>query len=630
MLKSIKVSNSYAIPLCEEEEDWTIECQIFGEIAAEKIVVPLHLLPGHTSLFCSQWSSGQDTEKGNLSTFVMTRPQFQVFKNLLIPYFSNESIAIQMNEEYIYCFSFAKSLQLDCLLQELEKEKMRFLDFGQLFTLLQYQPSYLSFPVFDFFVQPHEMDGTKIGGVVKQAASKFEDCQRYCPQRVVEWPQELLNKVYKIIQQQEEEKYANVALFAVGLGSFGQLGVALANGQESTSSLMNISRHDFHNKKLKAVSAGWFHSIVLTEGGELYSTGSGHKHKHGHLTTSTLTSFTKLTTVTEPIEQISAGGHHSLVLTIKGTVYGFGETDQGQLGGEFLFNSEDSRPDAVEVQCPSLPTQIVLKGDQNLQFSYVCAGGYHSILIDVLGRVYSFGKNTYGQCGRLTQKNKCPPSLITQYQQKEDCIDASPLHFIQAAAGAMHTLLLTNDGQVYGCGDNQYRQLGMKSSKTTSCFLPAYITSLSQYVIQHIVCGYFHSLFLTRSGQVLSCGWSSYGQTGVSPRYHQYIRVPTLIKLDSPVHSMSCGWNHSLLLSEKGEVYAFGEGKYGKILSEHNQCKPVKLTALPHYVPIKQVAAGRGHSLFLIGKPVLRNQIYSFSLQFTDVEVVFHKLLNRI
>lgn len=74
--------------------------------------------------------------------------------------------------------------------------------------------------------------------------------------------------------------------------------------------------------------------------------------------------------------------------------------------------------------------------------------------------------------------------------------------------------------------------------------------SLLPEPIREVVCGYAHSLFLSRSGNVYACGVNRQGQCGVSDE--EEIFTPSLVKFPSQdvrISSASAGFSHSLFLS---------------------------------------------------------------------------------
>lgn len=74
----------------------------------------------------------------------------------------------------------------------------------------------------------------------------------------------------------------------------------------------------------------------------------------------------------------------------------------------------------------------------------LCGGDSHSIAIDQRGYVFAWGRNGEGQIGQ-GYRSKCvtTPSLIEGLRHERA---------VRAAAGASHTLILTEGGRLYAMG----------------------------------------------------------------------------------------------------------------------------------------------------------------------------------
>lgn len=57
------------------------------------------------------------------------------------------------------------------------------------------------------------------------------------------------------------------------------------------------------------------------------------------------------------------------------------------------------------------------------------------------------------------------------------------------------------------------------------------------------------------------------GRLGIGDQFSFNINEPQLIKksLNTPFINVVCGWEHSLALTENGQLYSWGDGKNGKL-----------------------------------------------------------------
>lgn len=146
--------------------------------------------------------------------------------------------------------------------------------------------------------------------------------------------------------------------------------------------------HEKSKEKLKKVASGAHHTLALTTQGKIYAWGDPESGKIGRM----LITRNKNSAALQ-IEKISArdaqdvfaGNHHSFYINSKGNVYGWGLNNHGQLGVGHKENI-------------SLPEQV--KGLQGQNVVMMAGGEHHSIAVTAEGKVYCWGRNDEGQCGR--------------------------------------------------------------------------------------------------------------------------------------------------------------------------------------------------------------------------------------
>ncbi len=123
------------------------------------------------------------------------------------------------------------------------------------------------------------------------------------------------------------------------------------------------------------------------------------------------------------------------------------------------------------------------------QYSNISACGLHSLVCNQDGKVYSFGSNTSGQLGTGDNKMRKTPTLIPLNEK-----------IVSVAGKRFSSLLSTNNGQVYICGNN------------INGSIPKLIHKMNN-IVQ--VSGSSHVLLLTAEGHVYGFGDNSNGQLGL-------------------------------------------------------------------------------------------------------------------
>ena len=178
----------------------------------------------------------------------------------------------------------------------------------------------------------------------------------------------------------------------------------------------------------------------------------------------------------------------------------------------------------------------------------ISAGYHYSLILTNTGQIYAFGRNEYGQLGLGDNIAKNAPTLIPTLNQ-----------IVQIAAGGDHSLVLSNTGQIYAFGYNGDGQLGLGNNYHKN--IPTLIPNLNNML--QISAGLHHSLVLSNTGQIYAFGGNRYGQLGLGNNYHK--NTPTLIPNLNNMIQIAAGGDHSLVLSNTGQIYAFGANNYGQL-----------------------------------------------------------------
>ncbi|RTG84493.1 uncharacterized protein DC041_0000322 [Schistosoma bovis] len=155
--------------------------------------------------------------------------------------------------------------------------------------------------------------------------------------------------------------------------------------------------------KIKSISCGLGFLLCLTFSGQVFSQGIGSR---GQLGLGDLTDKTELTIIEAlqilTVTQIAAGNWHSVCLTDTGDVYTWGWNEHGQLGHRSLgiSNKSNSITEKERESCVSvlaLPTPVDFP--DNVSISQIACGGCHTACLTEDGILFCFGCNKFGQLG---------------------------------------------------------------------------------------------------------------------------------------------------------------------------------------------------------------------------------------
>lgn len=116
----------------------------------------------------------------------------------------------------------------------------------------------------------------------------------------------------------------------------------------------------------------------------------------------------------------------------------------------------------------------------------VKCGGEHTIVLSVMGRVYTFGHGYTGQLGLGNTKNFDRPKLVRSLANKT---------VVQIAAGWSHSMALTSQNNLYVTGCGKYGELGLRDNENRKTFV--LLESASALNITNIFAGGHHSWLTT-------------------------------------------------------------------------------------------------------------------------------------
>ena len=314
------------------------------------------------------------------------------------------------------------------------------------------------------------------------------------------------------------------------------------------------------------IEGGYLHSLALRSDGTVWAWGNNDNGQLGDGTTtdkSTAVQVIGLSGITD----IAGGYSHSLALKNDGTVWAWGNNDYGQLG------DGTTAPATTAVQVIGLS-----------EVKAIACGGSHSLALKTDGTVWAWGSNFYRQLGDNV------PVYALRY---EKAVQVSGLNCIIAIAGGYnHSLALREDRTVWAWGKNDNGQLG--DGTTTDNAAVVKVSGLSE--ITDIAGGYEHSLALRDDGTVWAWGNNSSGQLGDGTTTDKTTAVQASGL--GEIKAIMSGYYHSLALKTDGTVWAWGSNDYGQ-LGDGTTTDKTTAVQVSGLSGITATAGGGSHSLSL-------------------------------
>jgi hypothetical protein len=118
-------------------------------------------------------------------------------------------------------------------------------------------------------------------------------------------------------------------------------------------------------------------------------------------------------------------------------------------------------------------------------------------------------------------------------------------------------------GLLFTWGAGADGRLGHETSNDV--YEPCQVQALSNRFIVQISCGYLHSAVISNSGELITFGFNGYGQLGLGTLETKYCPCVVGNLLGRRVVDVACGAFHTVCILENGEIFSMGMGNKGQL-----------------------------------------------------------------
>ncbi len=393
-----------------------------------------------------------------------------------------------------------------------------------------------------------------------------------------------------------------------------------------------------------------------------------------------------------PIQLIFLSETHTLLLNNKGHIFTFGWNENGQCGiNPYLTYRNYILENLKEKKIfPNLNYSNAKMPNLNRKYTFgrienCLLGNGYTILLNKEGNLFGFGNNEKGELGFGNNKNedlnnRFYPKIIlfknnflnndyVKYinstgnlniiltnnselylyliSKKIDLIQPRKLYFgqniqiKQISCGKNFYIILDKNGILYSagtnffneCGNNNYNNYNKKNNNNNENNLlsPKEIIGFRKFndnIIQ-IKCGFKHVICLSNKGNVYTFGNNSFGQLGIKNKTFNDI-----YKIDKCgfIIQINAGFRNSIIMNDKREIYYFG------ILSEDNKnlngeikmfnfnIKSLEISNLNQFQPVRILSKfNSSFSIFYVTFADIRN----FNKEYNNI-INIYEILNLL
>lgn len=239
-------------------------------------------------------------------------------------------------------------------------------------------------------------------------------------------------------------------------------------------------------------------------------------------------------------------------------------------------------------------------GEKHKVVDIACGYGFTAYAVHSSDKniVHGTGINTDSQLGYNNSDKRFSNNLIFIPRPINLPLQNASTKVVGMAAGRAHLLILTTEG-LFTLGNNAYGQCGrpiIMNENYEKNMVIHHISDIKGHKIIAVTAGQDHSVLLTEAGEVYTFGWGADGQTGLA--HYRNEHRPSLVKGDlagQRIIKVACIADCVLALSDKGKVYGWGNSEYGQLPIEgdnHQVNIATELHTCQNLGHITDIAAG--------------------------------------
>ena len=210
------------------------------------------------------------------------------------------------------------------------------------------------------------------------------------------------------------------------------------------------------------------------------------------------------------------------------------------------------------------------------KIKYISNANSHSMILLNDGTLWGSGINTSGALG------------LGNYTSVTIFTKVNISNVAKVTCGTSHTMAIKNDGTLWGCGLNSSGQLGLGTKTNVNLFTQTTLSDVANISASN------HTMAIKNDGTLWGCGLNSSGQLGLG-NIDSYKTIFT--QSITNVAKVTCGSGHTMAIKNDGTLWGCGFNQYGGLGLGNNQTPESRFVLC--ISDVKEVACGNSHTMVI-------------------------------
>jgi alpha-tubulin suppressor-like RCC1 family protein len=274
------------------------------------------------------------------------------------------------------------------------------------------------------------------------------------------------------------------------------------------------------------------------------------------------------------VGKIDDTGLQGVALDRKGTAFGWGYNNNGNLGD----NTTISRLTPVSVS------------GAKKTFCEISGGGQHVLGIDKNGRLWGWGYNTLGTLGDNSFTNRCTPVSVA----------GAVKTFCTISGGYRHSTAIDKNGRAWGWGYNRYGQIGNNAGGIGVCVITPVSVVGAVKTFCKISAGVNSTIAIDKNGRAWGWGYNYAGQLGDNSTISRLTPVSVLGTVKT-FCQISAGGNFCIAIDKNGRAWGWGINSNGQLGDNSAVSRLTPVSVAGTVKTFCKIAAGELSGNFSVG-----------------------------